>query len=75
MKIAISGAGIGGAALAYWLLRTGQEPTLIEKAPHLRSGGYMIDFWGVGYTVAERMGAPASRARGGLFGARSALRR
>jgi len=65
MKIAISGAGIGGAALAYWLLRTGQEPTLIEKAPHLRSGGYMIDFWGVGYTVAERMGIlPAVREAG-----------
>jgi len=56
MKIAISGAGIGGAALAYWLLRAGQEPILSEKAPCLRSGGYMIDFWGTGYTVAERMG-------------------
>ncbi len=65
MKIAISGAGIGGAALAYWLLRTGQEPTLIEKAPHLRSDGYMIDFWGAGYTVAERMGIlPAVREAG-----------
>ena len=65
MKIAISGAGIGGAALAYWLLRTGKEPTLIEKAPYLRGGGYMIDFWGTGYTVAERMGIlPAVREAG-----------
>lgn len=65
MKIAISGAGIGGSALAYWLLRTGHEATLIEKAPHLRSGGYIIDFWGVGYTVAERMGIlPAIREAG-----------
>jgi 2-polyprenyl-6-methoxyphenol hydroxylase-like FAD-dependent oxidoreductase len=29
---------------------------LIEKAPQFRAGGYMIDFWGVGYTLAERMG-------------------
>jgi 2-polyprenyl-6-methoxyphenol hydroxylase-like FAD-dependent oxidoreductase len=65
MKIAISGAGIAGAALAYWLLRAGHEPTLIEKASHLRSGGYMIDFWGLGYTVAERMGIlPAVREAG-----------
>jgi 2-polyprenyl-6-methoxyphenol hydroxylase-like FAD-dependent oxidoreductase len=30
--------------------------TLVEQAPALRSGGYLIDFWGVGYDVAERMG-------------------
>jgi 2-polyprenyl-6-methoxyphenol hydroxylase-like FAD-dependent oxidoreductase len=29
---------------------------LIEKAPRLRTDGYVIDFWGVGYTIAERMG-------------------
>lgn len=56
MKIAISGAGVAGPALAYWLKRTGHEPVLIEKAPAFRSGGYVIDFWGVGYDVAERMG-------------------
>ena len=55
MKIAISGAGVAGPALAYWLKRTGHEPVLIEKAPAFRSGGYVIDFWGVGYDVAERM--------------------
>ena len=56
MKIAINGAGVAGPTLAYWLHRCGHEPTLIEKAPHLRTGGYVIDFWGVGYTMAERMG-------------------
>ncbi|WP_179472974.1 FAD-binding domain [Mycolicibacterium vinylchloridicum] len=56
MKIAISGAGVGGAALAHWLHRTGHTPTLIEKAPAFRTGGYMIDFWGVGYQAAKRMG-------------------
>ncbi|MBS0523509.1 MAG: FAD-binding domain [Proteobacteria bacterium] len=56
MKIAISGAGVAGPTLAYWLLRAGHEPTLIERAPQPRTGGYIIDFWGVGFTVAERMG-------------------
>ena len=56
MRIAISGAGVAGTALAYWLHRTGPTPTLIEQAPAFRTGGYMIDFWGVGYQVAKRMG-------------------
>jgi 2-polyprenyl-6-methoxyphenol hydroxylase-like FAD-dependent oxidoreductase len=56
MKIAISGAGIAGPALAFWLQRLGHEPTLIEHAARFRSGGYIIDFWGVGFDVAERMG-------------------
>lgn len=59
MKIAIVGAGIAGPTLAYWLCRYGHEPTLIEKAPRLRTGGYVIDFWGGGYAVAERMGLTA----------------
>ncbi|WCS19160.1 FAD-binding domain [Mycobacterium marinum] len=56
MKVAISGAGVAGAALAHWLHRTGHTPTLIERAPKFRTGGYMIDFWGVGYQAAKRMG-------------------
>lgn len=56
MRIAISGAGIAGTALAYWLKRYGHEPTLIEKAPTLRTEGYVVDFWGLGLTVTERMG-------------------
>jgi 2-polyprenyl-6-methoxyphenol hydroxylase-like FAD-dependent oxidoreductase len=54
-SVLISGAGIAGPALAYWLQRRGLEPVLIERAAHFREGGYMIDFWGVGYDVAERM--------------------
>ena len=56
MRIAVSGAGVAGAALAHWLHRTGHTPTVIEQAPQFRTGGYMIDFWGVGYEVAKRMG-------------------
>lgn len=54
-NILISGAGIAGPTLAYWLLRWGFTPTLIEQAPLPRTGGYMIDFWGLGWNVAERM--------------------
>ena len=28
----------------------------MEKAPRLRTGGYIIDFWGAGFDIAERMG-------------------
>jgi 2-polyprenyl-6-methoxyphenol hydroxylase-like FAD-dependent oxidoreductase len=56
MKILISGAGIAGPTLAYWLLKYGFKPTLVERSPKLRTGGYVIDFWGAGYDIAERMG-------------------
>lgn len=64
-KILICGAGIAGPCLAYWLLRHGFEPVLVERAPTLRSGGYIIDFWGLGFDVAEKMGlVPALRQEG-----------
>jgi 2-polyprenyl-6-methoxyphenol hydroxylase-like FAD-dependent oxidoreductase len=56
MRIAINGIGVAGPTLAYWLRQAGHDPVLFEKAPALRSGGYMIDFWGLGYEIAERMG-------------------
>ncbi len=55
-SVLISGAGIAGPTLSYWLKAAGFEPTLIERAPALRTGGYVIDFWGLGYDLAERMG-------------------
>jgi 2-polyprenyl-6-methoxyphenol hydroxylase-like FAD-dependent oxidoreductase len=56
MRVAINGAGIAGPTLAYWLRESGHDVLLIEKSPQLRSGGYVIDFWGVGYDIAEKMG-------------------
>ncbi|AFM18520.1 2-polyprenyl-6-methoxyphenol hydroxylase-like oxidoreductase [Mycolicibacterium chubuense NBB4] len=70
MDIAISGAGVAGTALAYWLRRAGHRPTLIERAPSFRTGGYMIDFWGVGYQVTKRMGLEG-RVRDGGYDIRS----
>ena len=56
MRILISGAGIAGPTLAYWLAHYGFEVTLVERAPRLRTGGYIIDFWGAGFEIADRMG-------------------
>jgi 2-polyprenyl-6-methoxyphenol hydroxylase-like FAD-dependent oxidoreductase len=64
VRIAINGIGVGGPTLAYWLRRSGHDPVLFEKAPTLRTGGYLIDFWGLGYEIADRMGLlPALRER------------
>lgn len=56
MRIAINGAGIAGPTLAYWLRKFDHDVLLVEQSPQLRSGGYIIDFWGVGYDIAEKMG-------------------
>ena len=56
MRIVINGVGIAGPTLAYWLRKSGHEVVLVEEAPQLRRGGYIIDFWGLGYDIAEKMG-------------------
>ena len=53
--VLISGGGIAGLKLAYWLHHHGLQPTIIEQAPGLRPEGYAIDFGGSGWDVAERM--------------------
>jgi len=38
---------------------------LIERAPNLRSSGYIVDFWGLGFDIAEKMGLlPALQRQG-----------
>jgi 2-polyprenyl-6-methoxyphenol hydroxylase-like FAD-dependent oxidoreductase len=56
MRIIINGVGIAGPTLAYWLRKAGHEVVLVEAAPQLRTGGYIIDFGLVGYDIAEKMG-------------------
>ena len=56
MRIIINGVGIAGPTLAYWLRKSGHDVLLVEAAPQLRRGGYVIDFWGVGYDIADKMG-------------------
>ena len=65
MRVLIVGAGIAGSTLAYWLQRLGHQPTVVERAPELRRGGYLVDFWGAGFDVAERMGIVPELRRSG----------
>jgi 2-polyprenyl-6-methoxyphenol hydroxylase-like FAD-dependent oxidoreductase len=34
----------------------GHEVLLVERAPELRTGGYILNLWGVGYAAVEKMG-------------------
>src|SRR6516165_4007778 len=63
MNVLISGAGIAGPTLAFWFEKYGFAPTLVETAPALRASGYVIDFWGLGYDIAEKMGLLPDIAR------------
>jgi 2-polyprenyl-6-methoxyphenol hydroxylase-like FAD-dependent oxidoreductase len=54
--VLISGASIAGPALALWLHLYGFTPTVVERAPQLRPGGYKVDLRGVSIDVCERMG-------------------
>ena len=56
MRILISGGGLAGLTLAYWLNQYGFIPVIVEEAQGLRRDGYGIDFFGTGYDVAARMG-------------------
>ena len=61
-NILISGASVAGPALAFWLHRYGFQPTIVERAPALRPGGYAVDFRGASVRVLERMGLLARSA-------------
>ena len=54
-NILVSGAGIAGPTLAFWLVRAGHAVTVVERADDLRLGGQAVDLRGAGRTVVERM--------------------
>ncbi len=56
MRVLISGGGIAGLTLAYWLQKSDISSVVIEQANVIRRDGYAIDFFGTGYDVASRMG-------------------
>jgi len=56
MRILVSGAGIAGLTVAYWLRHYGFTPTIVERAPSLLKGGYKIDVRGTALQVLRRMG-------------------
>lgn len=56
LNILISGAGIAGSTLAYWLARAGSNITIIERAPEIRDSGLGVDIRGPAVEVIRRMG-------------------
>ncbi|KUI17275.1 FAD-binding monooxygenase [Mycobacterium sp. GA-1285] len=54
--VLISGAGIAGPSLAFWLTRNGYRVIVVEIAPGVRPGGQTVDLRGAGGDVIERMG-------------------
>jgi 2-polyprenyl-6-methoxyphenol hydroxylase-like FAD-dependent oxidoreductase len=54
--VLISGAGIAGPSLAFWLTRNGYRVVVVEIAPGIRPGGQTVDLRGAGGDVVERMG-------------------
>ncbi len=55
-NVLISGAGIGGPALAYWLRHHGFDVTVVERHRGVRPGGQAVDVRGPALDVVERMG-------------------
>ncbi|MFE9690062.1 FAD-dependent monooxygenase [Micromonospora sp. NPDC005806] len=45
-RVLVSGAGVAGPAVAWWLARYGAEVTVVESAPALRTSGFAVDFRG-----------------------------
>jgi 2-polyprenyl-6-methoxyphenol hydroxylase-like FAD-dependent oxidoreductase len=61
--VLISGAGVAGSTLAYWLARHGLRPTVVERAQGTRSSGNPVDVRGPAVPVVEAMGlVPRLRA-------------
>jgi 2-polyprenyl-6-methoxyphenol hydroxylase-like FAD-dependent oxidoreductase len=54
--VLISGAGVAGPALAYWLARAGFRPTVVERSGGQRSSGNPVDVRGAALPVVEEMG-------------------
>jgi 2-polyprenyl-6-methoxyphenol hydroxylase-like FAD-dependent oxidoreductase len=54
--VLISGAGVAGSTLAFWLARHGMRPTVVERSPGMRSSGNPVDVRGPAVPVVEAMG-------------------
>lgn len=62
--VLIAGGGVAGLSAAWWLVRAGWRPLLVERARDLRTDGYMLGLSGPGFEVARRMGLlPTLRER------------
>ena len=60
LKVLISGAGIAGPALAFWLARIGCAVTVLERSVRDRHTGQQIDIRGQGVAAMRKMGIEAA---------------
>jgi 2-polyprenyl-6-methoxyphenol hydroxylase-like FAD-dependent oxidoreductase len=58
-KVLISGAGIAGPVLAFWLAEAGWDVTVVESAARLRTSGYPVDLRGKAIDALRGMGVYA----------------
>ena len=56
LRVLVSGAGIGGPVLAFWLSKAGISITVVERAPQLRKEGQTVDIKDEGVTIVRWMG-------------------
>ncbi|KAF2967521.1 hypothetical protein GQX73_g6039 [Xylaria multiplex] len=56
LRVLISGGGIAGNALAFWLSKIGHDITVVERFSSLRDTGLQLDLRGHGIEVMKRMG-------------------
>ncbi|KAI4240556.1 MAG: hypothetical protein L6R40_005044 [Gallowayella cf. fulva] len=56
MRVLISGAGVAGPTLAWFLAKTGARITIFEKAHTLLPHGQNVDIMGSALTVMKKMG-------------------
>lgn len=54
--VLVSGAGIAGPTLAFWLHRAGYRTIVVEAADGIRPGGQTVDLRGASRDVVARMG-------------------
>jgi 2-polyprenyl-6-methoxyphenol hydroxylase-like FAD-dependent oxidoreductase len=55
LRVLISGAGIGGPVLAFWLSKAGHSVTVIERSQSLRKEGQTVDITGQGIQIIKWM--------------------
>jgi 2-polyprenyl-6-methoxyphenol hydroxylase-like FAD-dependent oxidoreductase len=55
-RVLISGGGIAGLTLGILLHRQGWEPLIVERDPAVREEGYIVDVFGIGWDMADRVG-------------------
>ncbi|PSK56859.1 ubiquinone biosynthesis monooxygenase COQ6 [Elsinoe australis] len=56
LNILVSGAGIGGPVLAYWLHKAGHKVTVVERDAQLRTTGQSVDIREAAVEVIRQMG-------------------